>query len=89
MKAIFLPLIVAPLLFLSTANAQDWRSPLYPYNADMIYKEEAAPYIQHVEDTWRIYQVSRDNLNRIERLATAEYQTKKERLSPLLSKNIG
>jgi hypothetical protein len=68
---------VLSLLVVTSARAED--APVFPhspYNMDVIYKEEAAPYIHHVENTWLIYQISKSNLDRIEKLARTEYHTK-------------
>jgi hypothetical protein len=77
MKYEVLPLLVLSLLVATAARAEDAHPfPHSPYSIDVIYKEEAAPYIRHVEDNWRIYQVGKANLDRIEKLASTEYHTK-------------
>ena len=48
---------------------------LSPYNKDVIYRQEAAPYIEYVEKNWKIYQIGVKNLKRIEQSTRAEYRS--------------
>lgn len=68
--------------------ADDWiLSPYSPYDVDIIYKQEAASYIEHVENEWKLYQLSKNSWRKVERLASAEYQTKNLKLNVQLGLN--
>lgn len=76
MKLKFLPLLFLSLLFISVGQADEW---LFlddtPYDIDVVYREEAAPFIKHVEDEWEIYQFGKNSLRKIEQFTTTEVQT--------------
>jgi hypothetical protein len=54
----FLPLLLLPFLIVSYADAQEREFFFFsPYNMDVTYRQEAAPYIAHVEDNWKFYKL--------------------------------
>jgi hypothetical protein len=73
----FLPLLLLPFLIVSYADAQEREFFFFsPYNMDVTYRQEAAPYIAHVEDNWKFYKIGKKSWKRIERVTMATYQTK-------------
>ncbi len=62
------------LLIAGQCGAQEFGD-LYqsPYDPSITYRQEAATYIQHVENSWSLYQISEKSLQKIEDTARAEY----------------
>ena len=88
MKANFLFLLMLSLLLTAPASAGEWDNiPYSPSDTDFIYREQAADYIRHVEDTWVLYRIGKQSINHIEKLATAEYHTKNLHLDLRLDLN--
>ena len=80
--------ILIIILFATIAGAQDPREPMIsPYDEDVIYRQEAAPYIEYVEKTWKIYKIGSESLRRLERSTKVEYRTKKIKCSVQLELN--
>ncbi len=76
------------LLFAAIARAEDPRDPMIsPYDEDVIYRQEAAPYIEYVEKTWKIYKLGSESLRRFERSTKVEYRTEKIKCSVQLELN--
>ena len=88
MKQGVLTSIMISLLFVAIARAEDPREPMIsPYDEDVIYRQEAAPYIEHVEKTWKIYKIGTESLRRLERSTKVEYRTQKIKWSVQLELN--
>lgn len=78
MKQSLLMFILILLLFAATVRAEGPDSRvIYPYDMDVIYRQEAAPYIEHVENTWKFYKIGSENLRRIERSTKVGYRSRK------------
>ena len=73
----FLPLLLLPFFVISVAHAQEREFFFFsPYDMDVTYKQEAAPYIEHVEDNWRFYNIGKKSWKKIERVTMATYRAK-------------
>lgn len=73
----FLPLLLLPFLVMPYAEAQEREFFFFsPYDVDVTYEQEAAPYIEHVEDNWRFYNIGKKSWKKIERVTMATYRTK-------------
>jgi len=77
MKIRFLPLLLLPFLLIPDAGAQEREFFFFsPYDMDVTYKQEAAPYIEHVEDNWNFYKIGKKRWKQIERVTMATYRAK-------------
>ena len=82
MKQAVLISILIVLFFAAAARAQDPRDPmLIPYDEDVLYRQEAAPYIEYVEKTWKFYKFGTESLKRFERSTKIEYRSEKIKCS--------
>lgn len=73
----FLTLILFSLVIIPSAEAQEREFFFFsPYNVDVTYEQEAAPYIEHVEDNWKFYQFGKRSWKRIEKVTMLSYRTK-------------
>ena len=78
MKLGILISILFVLLSATAAQAEEPDSPMIsPYNMDVIYRQEAAPYIEYVKKNWILYKIGSESLKRIERSTKVEYRTEK------------
>lgn len=82
MKKGFLISILILLLSAAVVWAEDPDDPmLSPYNMDVIYQQEAAPYIEYVENNWKFYKIGSESFRKIERSTRAEFRTEKINVS--------
>jgi hypothetical protein len=72
-----LPLLLLPFLIVPYAEAQEGGYFFFsPYDIDVTYKQEAAPYIEHVEDNWIFYQIGKKSWKKVEKVTMATYRAK-------------
>ena len=80
--------ILIVLLFAAVVRAEDPYDPmLSPYNEDVIYRQEAAPYIEYVEKNWKLYKLGTESFKRIEQSTKVEYRSEKLKCSVQLELN--
>ena len=66
MRPIFFLLLLLAVLVAPKAEAQEREFFFFsPYDMDVTYKQEAAPYIEHVEDNWRFYKIGKKSWKKI------------------------
>ncbi len=76
MKIKFLPLLLLPICIASQAVAQEWEYFVYsPYDADAIYAQEAASYIEYVEDNWQFYRIGKRSWKQLEKITMAKFSS--------------
>lgn len=88
MKRSLLTSILIVLLVATAARAGDPDTMMIsPYDEDVIYLQEAAPYIEYVEKKWKFYTIGKESLRRIERSTKLEYRSEKIKCSVQLELN--
>lgn len=82
MKQGVLIFILIILLPATVVWAEDPDNPiLSPYDMDVIYRQEAAPYIEYVRKNWKIYKIGFEGLRKFERSTKAEFRSEKIKMS--------